>query len=83
MRERLDLLTLSYRCHYLRLQLVYKMVNDWLTVSGNFKGILHWDQNWSEMYKRAMGQPTFVYATAKEWNDLPEELHACEMLRIF
>ena len=54
-----------------------------ITVSGNFKGILHWDQNWSEMYKRAMGQPTFAYATAKEWNDLPKELHACEMLRIF
>ena len=26
-------------------------------------------------YKTAMGQSTFEYAAAKEWNDLPKELH--------
>ena len=30
-----------------------------------------------------MGQSTFEYAAAKEWNDLPKELRACETLRIF
>ena len=30
-----------------------------------------------------MGQSTFEYATAKEWNDLPNKLRACETLRIF
>ena len=26
---------------------------------------------------------TFEYATAKEWNDFPNKLRACETLRIF
>ena len=30
-----------------------------------------------------MGQSTFEYAAAKEWNDLRKELRACETLRIF
>ena len=30
-----------------------------------------------------MGQSTFEYAAAKEWNDLPKELCVCETLRIF
>ena len=30
-----------------------------------------------------MDQLTFEYDAAKEWNDLPKELRACEMLRIF
>ena len=30
-----------------------------------------------------MGQSTFEYAAAKEWNDLPKELCVCEKLRIF
>ena len=34
-------------------------------------------------YKTAMGQSTFEYAAAKEWNDLPKELRTCEALRIF
>ena len=33
--------------------------------------------------KLAMGQSTFEYAAAKEWNDLPKELRACEMLGLF
>ena len=46
MRERLGLLTLSNRRRYLRLQQVYKIVHDF-TFPGNFKGILHWDQNFA------------------------------------
>ena len=34
-------------------------------------------------YKTAMGQSTFEYAAAKEWNDLPKELRACETLGLF
>ena len=34
-------------------------------------------------YKTAMGQSTFEYAAAKEWNDLPKTMHACETLRCF
>ena len=30
-----------------------------------------------------MGQSTFEYAAAKEWNDLPKELCVCETLRSF
>ena len=30
-----------------------------------------------------MGQSTFEYAAAQEWNDLPKELRACKTLRIF
>ena len=34
-------------------------------------------------YKTAMGQSTFEYAAAKEWNDLPKELRACNDARTF
>ena len=34
-------------------------------------------------YKTAMGQSTFEYAAAKEWNDLPKELRACKTLGLF
>ena len=30
-----------------------------------------------------MGQSTIEYATAKEWNDLPKAVRACETLRCF
>ena len=30
-----------------------------------------------------MGQSTFEYAAAKEWNDLPKELRACKTLGLF
>ena len=30
-----------------------------------------------------MGQSTFEFAPAKKWNDLPKDLRAGEMLRIF
>ena len=34
-------------------------------------------------YKIARGQSTFEYAAAKEWNDLPKTMRACETLRCF
>ena len=34
-------------------------------------------------YKTAMGRSTFEYAAAKEWNDLPKTMRACETLRCF
>ena len=89
MRERLGLLTLFNRRRYLRLQLVYKIVNDYhcpRQLQGYFSlrseirrktlrdsGELHLPR-----YKTAMGQSTFEYAAAKEWNDLPKELRACK-----
>jgi len=36
-----------------------------------------------DRYKRAMGQSTFEYAAAKEWNDLFKELRACKTLGLF
>ena len=94
MRERLGLLTLLSRRRYLRLQLVYKIVNDYhcpRQLQGYFllrseirrktlrdSGELHLPR-----YKTAMGQSTFEYAAAKEWNDLPKELRACKRLALF
>lgn len=94
MRERLGLLPLFNRRRYLRLQLVYKIVNDYhcpRQLQGYFSlrseirrktlrdsGELHLPR-----YKTAMGQSTFEYAAAKEWNDLPKELRACKTLGLF
>ena len=33
--------------------------------------------------KTAMGQSTFMYAAAKEWNDLPTDHRNCSSLKIF
>jgi len=33
-------------------------------------------------YKTALGQSTFVYAAAKEWNDLPKGQLAFKTLRL-
>ena len=93
-RERLGLLTLSNRRRYLRLQLVYKIVNDYhcpRQLQGYFamrselcrKALRDSRELHLPRYKTAMGQSTFEYATAEEWNDLPKELRACETLRIF
>jgi len=94
MRERLGLLTLFNRRRYLRLQLVYKIVNDYhcpRQLQGYFSlrseirhktlrdsGELHLPR-----YKTAMGESTFEYAAGKEWNDLPKELRACKALGLF
>ena len=84
---------ISNRRRYLRLQLVYKIVNDYhcpRQLQGYFalrselrrKALRDSRELHLPRYKTAMGQSTFEYAAAKEWNDLPKELHACETLRI-
>ena len=94
MRERLGLLTLFNRRRYLRLQLVYKIVNDYhcpRQLQGYFalrselrrKALRNSRELHLPRYKTAMGQSTFEYAAAKEWNDLPKELRTWESLRIF
>ena len=94
MRERLGLLILSNRRRYLRLQLVYKIVHDYhcpRQLQGYFalrsqlrrKALRDSRELHLSRYKTAMGQSTFEYAAAKEWNDLPKELCVCETLGIF
>ena len=94
MRERLGLLTLFNRRRYLRLQLVYKIVNHYhcpKQLQGYFslrseircKTLRDSRELHLPRYKTAMGQSTFEYAAAKEWNDLPKELRASETLGLF
>ena len=94
MRERLGLLTLFNRRRYLRLQLVYKIVNDYhcprqlqryllMRSELRHKALRDSRELHLPRYKTAMGQSTFEYAAAKEWNDLPKELRACETLGLF
>ena len=94
MRERLGLLTLFNRRRYLRLQLVYKIVNDYhcpRQLQGYFalrselrrKALRDGRELNLPRYKTTMGQSTFEYAAAKEWNDLPKTMRACETLRCF
>ena len=94
MGERLRLLTLSNRRRYLRLQLVYKIVNDYhrlRQLQGYFvlrselprKTLRDSSELHLPRYKTATGQSTFEYATAKEWNDLLKDLRVFETLRIF
>ena len=74
---------------YLRLQLVYEIVNDYhcpRQLQGYFsmrseirhKALRDGRELHLPRYKTAMGQSTFEYADAMEWNDLPKELRACE-----
>ena len=94
MRERLGLLTLFNRRRYLRLQLVYKIVNDYhcpRQLQGYFalrselrrKALRDDRELHLPRYETAMGQSTFEYAAAKKWNDLPKTMRACETLRCF
>ena len=94
MRERFGLLTLTNRRRYLRLHLVYKIVNDYhcpRQLQGYFtlgselrrKALSDGRELHLPRYKTAMGQSTFEYAAAKEWNDLPKIMPACETLRCF
>ena len=66
MRERLRLLTLPNRRRYVRLQLVYKIVNDYHCL-GQLQGYFVLRSDGRELhlprYKTAMGQSTFEYAT--------------------
>ena len=77
MRDRLGLLTLFNRRRYLRLQLAYKIVNDYhcpRQLQGYFalrselrrKALRDGRELNLPRYKTAMGQSTFEYAAAKE-----------------
>ena len=61
-----------------------------ITVPGNFKGILRWDQNFSvkpsEIVGNFFSQDTwnsYGPVNIRHWNDLPKELRACKTLRSF
>ena len=78
----------------MRLRLVYRIVNDYncpRQLQGYF--VLRSDlcskvlRDNRELHlprtKSAMGQSTFMYAAAKEWNDLPTDHRNCSSLKIF
>ena len=78
----------------MHLQLVYIIVNDYhcprqlqgyFALRSELRRKAHRDKRELHLsrYKTAIGQSTLEYAAAKEWNDLPKELCACETLRIF
>ena len=92
MREKLGLLTLFNRWRYMHLQLVYRIVNDYncprqlqgyLVLRPDLHGKVLRDNR--ELHlprtKTAMGQSTFMYAAAKEWNDLPTDHRNCSSLK--
>ena len=87
-RSKLGLLTLKNRRHFMRfLQLVYKIINDY-NCPNQLKGYLprrsslHWRdlRDNSTLYlpkaNTAVGQKTFQYAAAKDWNDLPKSIRS-------
>ena len=68
----------------MRLQLVYRMVNDYRQLEGYF--VLRSDLRGKVLRdnrETAMGQSTFMYAAAKEWNDLPNDHRNCSSPKIF
>ena len=77
----------------MRLQLVYRIVNDYnrprqlqgyLVLRSDLHGTVLRDNK--ELHlprtKTAMGQSTFIYAAAKEWNDLPTDHQKCSSLKV-
>ena len=87
MRFKLGLLTLKNRRRFLRFQLVYKIVNDY-NCPNQLKGYL---PRRSSLHGRdlrdsttlhlpkantTVGQKTFQYAAAKDWNDLPKSIRS-------
>ena len=94
MREKLDLLTLFNRRRYMRLQLVYRIVNDYncprqllgyFVLRSDLRGKVLRDNRKLHLprTKTAIGHSTFMYAAAKEWNDLPNDHRNCSSLKIF
>ena len=79
----------------MRLQLVYRIVNDYncpRQLQGYFvlRSDLHSkvlrdnrELHPSPRTKTAMGQSTFMYAAAKEWNDLPTDHRNYSSLKSF
>ena len=87
MRSKLGLLTLKNRRRFLRFQLVYKIINDY-NCPNQLKGYL---PRRSSLHGRdlrdsttlhlpkantTIGQKTFQYAAAKDWNDLPKSIRS-------
>ena len=99
MREKLGLLTLFNRPLYMRLQLVYRIVNtvnDYsclrqlqgsLVLRSDLRGKVLRDNREIQLHlprtKTAMGQSTFMYAATKESNDLPTDHGNCSSLNFF
>ena len=94
MREKLGLLTLFNRRRYMRLQLVYRIVNDYnyprqlqgyLILRSDLRSRVLRDNRELHLLrtKTAIGQSAFMYAAAKEWNDLPTDHRSCSSLKIF
>ena len=94
MREKLGLSTLFNRRRYMRLQLVYRIVDDYncprqlqgyFVLRSDLYGKVLRDNR--ELHlprtKTAMVQSAFMYAAAKEWNDLPNDHRKCSSLNIF
>ena len=86
--------TLFNRRRYIRLQLVYRIVNDYncprplqgyFVLRSDLRGKVLRDNRELHLRrtKTAMGQSTFMYAAAKEWNDLPNDHRNCSSLKIF
>ena len=91
MRSELGLLTLKNRRRFLRFQLVYKIINDY-NCPNQLKGYL---PRRSSLHGRdlrdnttlhlpkaitTVGQETFQYAAAKDWNDLPKSIRSITTL---
>ena len=63
----------------------YRQLEGYLVLRSNLRGKVLRDNR--ELHlprtKTAMGQSTFMYAAAKEWNDLPTDHRNCSSLKIF
>ena len=87
MRSKLGLLTLKNRRHFLRFQLVYKIINDY-NCPNQLKGYLPWRSSLHGRDLRdnttlclpkantTVGQKTFQYAAVKDWNNLPKSIRS-------
>ena len=90
MRSELGLLTLKTRRRFLRFQLVYKIINDYncpnqlkgyLPRRSSLHGIDLRDNTTLHLPKAiTVGQETFQYAAAKDWNDLPKSIRSITTL---
>ena len=94
MRNKLVLLSLTSRRRFLRLSLVFKIINN-INCPDQLKDYL---VRRSDVHKRSfrdtglldlpkvstkMGQNSFKFSAAKDWNDLPVELRELTSLSLF
>ena len=87
MRSKLGLITLTNQRRFLRFQLVYKIINDY-NCPNQLKGYLprrsslhgrNLRENITLHLPKAIttvGQKSFQYAAAKDWNDLPKSIRS-------